>query len=139
MNIEEYHTIIRRFCEQERFNADQLLREGILTLDGRRVALHFEPDISADHILVRAELGPLPENVQVGCFRSMLKANYEWGFDGAVLSLHPETEEAVLTARIPVNASTTAVELRGALDMLAGIPRHWTATLEDLDHLVSAL
>jgi hypothetical protein len=137
LNAEEFQEVLRRFCQQERLDTDHLLRHGSLTLDGRRVALHFEPGISADHILVRAELGPLPEHLAPGCWRSMLKANYEWGLDGAVFSLQPGSEEAVLTARIPARASMAPAQLRDALDALAAVLRHWTATLDDLHHLAS--
>lgn len=137
MNTEEFQGVVRRFCEQERLDPDHVLRHGSLTLDGRRVALHFEPHISADHILVRAELGPLPDHLAPGCWRSMLKANYQWGLDGAVFSLQPGSEEAVLTARIPARASMTPAALRQALDALAAVLRHWSSTLDDLHHLVA--
>lgn len=137
MNIDDYQNLMRRFCVQERLDPDDLLRDGILTLDGRRVALHFEPQISAFHILARAELGALSKNIEIGCFRSMLKANYQWGFDGAVFSINPASGAPVLTSRIAVNPSTSALELRKALNFLAGILRHWSTVLEDLDHHVS--
>lgn len=138
MNIDDYQNLLRRFCEQERLDPEQLLREGVLTLDGRRVAIRFEPEISAHHILARAELGALPDDLAPGCWRSMLQANYQWGHDGTVFSLQPGSLEAVLTDRIPADAFTTPSELRRAFDTLAAVLRHWTDTLEDLRHLVSA-
>lgn len=137
VNVDDYQNLLRRFCEQERLDSDQLLREGVLTLDGRRVAIHFEPEISAHHILARAELGALLEDLAPGCWRSMLQANYQWGHGGTVFSLQPGSLEAILTDRIPVQASTTPSELRQAFDTLAAVLRHWTDTLEDLQHLVS--
>lgn len=137
VTTEEYQDLLLRFCEQERFDYGQFMQEGILTLDGRGVALHFAPEISAFHILVRADLGTLSKSIEMGCFRSMLKANYQWGFDGAVFSINPASDAPVLTARIAVDSSTSALELRKALNFLAGILRHWSTVLEGLEHHVS--
>lgn len=138
VNIETYQNVIRRFCEHERLNADQLLSERVLTIDGRRVAIHFAPEISAHHVLVRAELGKIPHEIQPACHRSMLMANYQWGLDGTVFGLQPGSEEAVATTRIPASASTTPQELREALDVLGAALRHWTNSLEDLRHHLSS-
>lgn len=137
VNTEDYQDLLRRFCEQERLDPDDLLRDGVLTVDGRRVAIHFEPGISADHILVRAELGELPDPIQVECLRSMLLANHRWGLGGTTFSLQPDPERAVLTSRIPVSASTSAPELRRAFDMLGVLFRHWSDTVEDLQRSLS--
>jgi len=132
LNIEDYQNLIRRFCEQERLDPDELARDGLLTVDGRRVAIHFEPRISAGHILVRVEMGEIHANIRSGCHRAMLMANHEWGLDATVFSLQPGSEEAVLTTRLAVEPTTTASELRTAFDMLGVLFRHWTNTLEDL-------
>lgn len=132
MNTEDYQSLIRRFCEQERLDPDDLLHDGLLTVDGRRVAIHFEPRISAHHILVRVEMGEIPVHIRSGCHRSMLMANHDWGLDATVFSLQPGSEESVLTTRIAASPTTTASELRTAFDMLGVLFRHWTDTMEDL-------
>jgi hypothetical protein len=137
LNTEDYQHLIRRFCEQEKLDANNLLRDGVLTVDGRRVAIHFEPGISADHILVRAELGELPDPIQAECLRSMLLTNHRWGLGGTTFSLQPDPERVVLTSRISVSASTTAAELRRAFDMLGVLFRHWSDTVDDLQRSLS--
>lgn len=137
MNTEDYQHLIQRFCEQERLDPVDLLRDGLLTVDGRRVAMHFEPGISADHILVRAELGEIPDRILVECLRSMLITNHQWGLDGSVFSLQPDSAQAVLTTRILANASTTAPELRRAFDSLGVLLRYWSSTVDDLQRTVS--
>lgn len=137
MNTEDYQNLIRRFCEQERLDPDDLLRDGLLTVDGRRVAIHFEPGISADHILVRAELGEIPAFLRPQCHRSMLTANHRWGLGGTTFSVPPDSEEAVLTSRLAVHPSMAAPELRHAFDALGVLFRHWSNTVEDLHRNLS--
>lgn len=137
MNTEDYQRLIQRFSEQERLDSADLLRDGVITVDGRRVAMHFEPGISADHILVRAELGELPDRIRAECMRSMLIANHQWGLGGTVFSLQPDPELAVLTTRITAGPSTTAPELRRAFDMLGVLFRYWSDTVEDLQRSLS--
>lgn len=137
MNTEDYQNLIRRFCEQERLDPDDLLRDGLLTVDGRRVAIHFEPGISADHILVRAELGEIPAFIRPQCHRSMLTANHRWGLGGTTFSVPPDSEEAVLTSRLAVHPSMAAPELRHAFDALGVLFRHWSDTVEDLHRNLS--
>jgi hypothetical protein len=137
VNTEDYQSLMRRFCEQERLDPGDLLRDGVLTVDGRRVAIHFEPGISADHILVRAELGELPGPIKVECLRSMLLTNHRWGLGGTTFSLQPDPERVVLTTRVLASASTTASELRRAFDMLGVLFRHWSDTVEDLQRSLS--
>lgn len=137
MNTEEYQNLLRCFCAQERLDPDGLLRDGLLTVDGRRVAVHFEPRISADHILVRVEMGEIPADIRSGCHRSMLMANHDWGLDATVFSLQPGSEEAVLTTRLSAASTTTASELRAAFDMLGVLFRHWTDTIEALQRNTS--
>ena len=137
MNTEDYQHLLRRFCEQERLDPDDLLRDGLLTVDGRRVAMVFEPGISADHILVRVELGEIPGRILVECLRAMLVTNHQWGLDGSVFSLQPDSTRAVLTTRILADASTTAPELRRAFDSLGVLLRYWSSTVDELQLAVS--
>lgn len=132
MNIDEYQNLLRRFCEQEQLDAVELLRDGVITLDGRPVAIHFEPDITTEHILVRAELGGIPDRIMCQCMEFMLLANHKWGMDGTMFSLQPDSREAVLTTRIAASASTTSSELRQALNELGALFQYWDDSAEDL-------
>lgn len=137
MNIDEYQNLLRSFCEQERLDAIALLHDGVIAVDGRSVAVHFEPEISTEHILVRAELGIIPDRIMRECMEFMLFANHKWGMDGTMFSLQPDSREPVLTTRIPATPSTTSSQLRQALNELGALFRYWEDSVENLRRNIS--
>jgi hypothetical protein len=134
MNTEQYHRLLHAFSEAAHLDAEKLIDDGLVTVEGLDMLLFHGENINPDKLHVRIDLGICPKEIEEKVWYGLAIANYAWGVDGAaVFSAHPEMGNVILTLAQPLTPDMTGHGLADELQQLAqGARQCWERVQEDL-------
>jgi hypothetical protein len=102
MTNHQFHELLHSFCAVSGLDAEKLVENGLVTVDGMDMLLFHDEKNGPDQLRLRMDFGKCAPEVEARVMRMLMSANYTWGLGGFVFSAHPELGNLILTFAMPM-------------------------------------